>query len=392
LTVLREGDGTAVSPGEPTIRPGSTLQVPTKTETPRNLTEFEVFHGTLGDFEKFSSDFLGIETGAPSATRGFFFTSEAKVAESYATPFDPYATGFFAKIKIPNWYRKFNNTLLKVFGLEPMQVEYGQILKTRIKFNNPLIVDRMGKLVSDKEQTRIIDNAKKAGHDGVIFKNSRDPGFTDEGDIPSDVFVVFDTDNIEIISRHNTAKEATAVRGAELTIRPGSRPAPKTGTDLAQLSWAVAQIETEYATALSLGVVDEIEAAAAKRLTAKQTVKQLGDKLKIYDKVAIANNEAWVAQGNKETLVRAVRSKLDIPSLDEKIDFEKWVNDYNKRQTETTEVVVPKGYIDAGDDILIPEDFAVALDAEGRTISARQFMDDLADDTDMIEAMRVCTL
>lgn len=92
-------------------------------------------------------------------------------------------------------------------------------------------------------------------------------------------------------------------------------------------------IERDYRLATTLNVVDDIEAAAARSMTAKETVKELGNRLDRIEELAAANNEPLLAQRDKEGLVRAVRSKLGIPSLDERTEFNAWLDLYKQRKT-----------------------------------------------------------
>lgn len=181
------------------------------------ISEFEAYHGTLAEFARFDPKYLGAETDADSSRSGFFFTSDARVAEGYAAADNPYKEGFIAKLmpgKMGDLYQAFNERLLRFFAGKGL-VREGQILRTRIRFENPKIIESMaGKEFDESAVAEAIEAAKAAGHDGVIFKNARDPGYTDQSDIPSDIYVAFDPDKIEILSRHKDAASAAEARRA----------------------------------------------------------------------------------------------------------------------------------------------------------------------------------
>nr|WP_181377355.1 LPD7 domain-containing protein [Ochrobactrum sp. LM19]AJW30025.1 relaxase (TraA) [Ochrobactrum sp. LM19] len=88
-------------------------------------------------------------------------------------------------------------------------------------------------------------------------------------------------------------------------------------------------IERDWRLANEIGVVSEIEAYAADRLTAAQTAALLGDRLQRVDEISAANNEQVFARQNREQLVRSVRNKLAIPSLEEKAEFEAWLSRFH---------------------------------------------------------------
>jgi hypothetical protein len=198
---------------------------------PADLAPVEAYHGTLSDFQKFDPQFLGRETNVGSARQAFFFSSDPRVSEGYAQPFNPYKEGIAGRLlpgKIGTVYQALNERFLKLLGHGGL-VEEGRILRTRIRLENPMVIDRMGKEVVDSELEEALIKARAEGHDGVIFKNSRDPGYTDESDIPSDVYAVFDPDKIDILSRHDSAANASAYRG-RMSAPPNlstAKPEPK---------------------------------------------------------------------------------------------------------------------------------------------------------------------
>lgn len=91
-------------------------------------------------------------------------------------------------------------------------------------------------------------------------------------------------------------------------------------------------IESDWALANSLSVVDDIERLSANGQTASEIVSSLGARLDAVNELAAANGEAHFSRANKLNLVRSVRSKLDIPSADDRVEFARWRQEYLVRQ------------------------------------------------------------
>lgn len=115
-----------------------------------------------------------------------------------------------------------------------------------------------------------------------------------------------------------------AGQNAGNSLSAGARPRVLSNEEIQNLGPTQQGIERDWQLASRLGIVDQIERHAAERMTAAQSAKELGEQLVAVDQAAAANNERHFAQKNKEQLVRAVRSKLGIPSQDEKTEFEAW--------------------------------------------------------------------
>lgn len=218
--------------------------VPSKS-APKLMEPIEAFHGTMGDFIRFDPSLLGSETGANSAKSAFFFSSDPVVSAGYAKGYNPYKEGILAKLlpgKLGDLYQRFNEAVLRFLRHRSVIVPDGQILRTRLRLQNPLIVDVGGDYMSDRQRVAAIEKAKRGGHDSVIFRNSRDPGFTDDSDVPSDVYAVFDADSIDILSKHPDAKSAKEVRDVVsqgFAEQVGGRTDPKvsgTANDLREIA------------------------------------------------------------------------------------------------------------------------------------------------------------
>lgn len=202
---------TPIPDGQPTIT----------RDPPPAMEPLEVYHGTYGDFERFDPTFLGKETEAGSAREAFFFSSDARVSAGYAASYNPYKDGPLAKFlpgRLGDIYQRFNEFLLRLFGAKSQIEAAGTVLRIRLRLENPMIFDAEGRELSDKERVEQIAKAKRDGHDAVVFRNSRDPGYTDDSDVVSDVVAVFDPERIDILSKHSTEEAAKAAR---LTVAEG---------------------------------------------------------------------------------------------------------------------------------------------------------------------------
>ncbi len=170
-----------------------------------------VYHGTNGNFDEFSMNKLGAQTGAPSARMGFFFASQPKVAASYAHHWDMYKDEGFAKFlnKMTfGLYEGFNegmNKIAKVLGTDmpPTRIMGGNVMPVYLSIENPLVVDFYGLEYRDDSYASIIRKAKALDHDGVIFKNTFDPGFHASGEVETDVYVAFKPNQIKSAISNN---------------------------------------------------------------------------------------------------------------------------------------------------------------------------------------------
>jgi N12 class adenine-specific DNA methylase len=109
--------------------------------------------------------------------------------------------------------------------------------------------------------------------------------------------------------------------GRKKLAEAAGKPVPiQTG----EKTWLQEAIDRDFELAQRLGIVDEVERLSASELTAKQVAERLGDKLK---NVGDAGFEGM----DRARLVRVVRNKLGIPSMDDKREFSKWVEDYRQR-------------------------------------------------------------
>jgi hypothetical protein len=177
-----------------------------------------VYHGTKRDFKDFDSTYAGSATGADSASKGIFFTSDPEVAEIYTqlgvdewklneleklseikklaskrlsdARYDKKITDAeFAKIqqKAVDAQKAYDI----IYRKTPWASQFGgqNIRPVFLKIENPHIVDFKGESRTFADLTKEIDIAKKNDNDGVIVKNILDP-------VKTDIYIVFSPSQI----------------------------------------------------------------------------------------------------------------------------------------------------------------------------------------------------
>jgi N12 class adenine-specific DNA methylase len=201
-----------------------------------------VYHGTFGEFEQFDPTKLGTSTGAPSAKEGFFFATNPLVAKSYASKARKRIDLIHLEIKeidgaiekltgdshiqaahkliqltvnkTPAYSEEINQKVQDLLersayledelqGFEETwmndQIELadnGKLKEVTLNIKNPLIKDYQGKGQRDESFYDVIKKAKEAGNDGVVFRNVFDGGDPAGNDHMTDIYVVFNQDQI----------------------------------------------------------------------------------------------------------------------------------------------------------------------------------------------------
>jgi len=83
--------------------------------------------------------------------------------------------------------------------------EYGRYIhEVSVNINNPFVFDAEGESWFNVSQRRIIDNAKRDGHDAVIFKNIRDGKYNSF--ISDSVYAVFNIGSINVLRTIDTVE------------------------------------------------------------------------------------------------------------------------------------------------------------------------------------------
>jgi hypothetical protein len=159
----------------------------------------EAYHGTNNAFEVFDPRERGTATGAASARMGDFTASNPKVASSYADTTNPYTQGLAGAVNKATGgrYQTFNEKLLGKMGRPSALPEGGSVMPVYVRLNNPMVVDFAGKAYREKSYAAVIAEAKAAGHDGVILRNTFDEGFSKGGDDVTNVYVSFEPTQIK---------------------------------------------------------------------------------------------------------------------------------------------------------------------------------------------------
>jgi len=213
--------------------------------------EIDFYHSTPFEFEDFDMANLGKNTNAESAKEGVFFSNNKNVAESYRKQakydnpnineaekqLDKLTTEELISLsekilhgRSKSYYEGYNkkdivNDIIDDIKedsqgfypdrnkyVEKLQkylqqrgvkfepyIEIGKQFKVKLKMKNPFVYDANEDYAENIELTKIIKQAKKEGHDGVIIKNVYDSvSFDEKGNDTelSDIAVVFDVSQI----------------------------------------------------------------------------------------------------------------------------------------------------------------------------------------------------
>lgn len=136
-----------------------------------------VYHGTTTDFKSFDPGRQGQATGTPA--KGFFFASDPEVAGSYIADV-------------------FGHDGVDPYIAEPLSFrEDARIVPAYLQLENPLIIDYAGKSYKEQPFQTVLEDARAKGHDGVIIKNTYDPGFHKSGEKLTDIYAAFYPEQIK---------------------------------------------------------------------------------------------------------------------------------------------------------------------------------------------------
>jgi hypothetical protein len=213
------------------------------------------FHGnSSGEFDKFDASLLGSNTGADSAKEAFFGTDSVDVASFY-TATDELAEesgfdGFTGAVDVIRDLEFQIEEHAELMGLEPEEYaddwfikdvlkkieeekdwiqnglktfrESGHVKRFNLQSKNPKVLNWGGKSTSQKPLGDAIRDAKKAGHDAVIFENVIDPMF------PSTVIAFFNSDQATTSNDQSASEQPDAsfsvITNAESRIAESFNP------------------------------------------------------------------------------------------------------------------------------------------------------------------------
>lgn len=196
------------------------------------------FHGSDAGFKEFDLAKAGAKTGVPDAKKGVFFSDNPEVANWYSGKIDDSVTRFdevigqledfqaygAAKVKgdfhspplsptefvaeNPGWTLENATEMLAEYKAlqkeikdkpSPINPDGGTVYPVNLDFKNPKVVDLGGESYNPEKFTSLLDEARAAGHDGVVFQNTWDHPYRDKkpGDKLHSVAVAFDAERIK---------------------------------------------------------------------------------------------------------------------------------------------------------------------------------------------------
>ncbi len=201
------------------------------------------YHGTFAKFEHFSYDYVGSANDCDSSHEGFFFASNPKVAASYASTELARQRGLAVTIRtiearilslagvtcfyarnaleknelqpdianrVRHFLRMHERATDKLRTTQITKVAFSkraEVKKCVLDLKNPYVYHMNGRRYDDSEFCEAITEAKENGHDGVIIRKTYDPGSCFSDSPVTDVYVVFDPDQIR---PHSTAGASTS--------------------------------------------------------------------------------------------------------------------------------------------------------------------------------------
>jgi len=177
----------------------------------KKAQQYTAFHGTNQDFDVFILDQAGQDKKGATSKEGFWFTDSIEEGQQYAD--------YSAKRNISNQIehnQKVQNLLSKIDQAEKQgnwslseeltseveSLEFGamreeskgqKVIKVILNIKNPFIIDASQE---NYDQQSSIDQAKKEGYDGIIFKNISD---SPQGDLTTTQYLVFNSSQIKVV-------------------------------------------------------------------------------------------------------------------------------------------------------------------------------------------------
>lgn len=176
----------------------------------KKAKQYTAYHGTNQEFDVFVLDQVGQDKKGATSKEGFWFTDSMEEGQQYAD--------YSAKRSVPNQIdhnQKVQNLLSQIDQAEKQRnwnlydklteevesLEFGalraepsgqKVIKAVLEMQNPFVIDASQEGYS---QQGIIDQAKREGHDGVIFKNISD---SPQGGLTTTQYLVFNPSQIRI--------------------------------------------------------------------------------------------------------------------------------------------------------------------------------------------------
>lgn len=175
------------------------------------------FHGTGRAFDDFDLARGGEATGGPNTDGVVFFTADPSVAHSYAVQ----AAGAFGRERIEQITKIFKGELPMPAGVTEEALEDELINLTEglldnaganirpvdLNTENFLVTpDMAGRMYNGPESIAIINQARKEGKDGVIFRNYDDDIFNGK---PSDIYAVINPEAMKPAFNENIVRDVS---------------------------------------------------------------------------------------------------------------------------------------------------------------------------------------
>lgn len=198
-----------------------------------------LYHGTDTKFSAFDPKMLGSNTGAKSAEKAVFLTTNKDLAREYAEMVAIPVEHSTAYQKAVAQYDTRANAIRldksltsdqAVKALDALDAEFApifdkadaarniRVLEAHATFKNPMVVDYAGKERTAGDFSALIDRAKAEGHDALIIRNAKDSP-SGEGPL-ADIYAVFDPTQIKMGAPkpEKPARDLTGRSEAEQTV------------------------------------------------------------------------------------------------------------------------------------------------------------------------------
>jgi hypothetical protein len=181
----------------------------------------DYYHGTSRAFSSFDNARAGSAFGGADTGDGHWFTSALQSARGYAdgaatddafrfsespqgsewnrlvSEFEARAAGMSEAEQKSLWgeYAPLRDRLMAAAGFG----DTPRVVRAKLEFDDPLVVDAAGRDLGEAERRAIIDQAKAAGNDAVVFRNAVDPNYAyDVGTGAADVVLMLDLAKIRV--------------------------------------------------------------------------------------------------------------------------------------------------------------------------------------------------
>ena len=189
--------------------------IPEGAYTDENGVPVRVYHGTAVDFDKFDDGQRGATTRAKSAARAHFFTDNPELAGDYAVELgDAHPAHRLGALRAAadrarelaltrgdpeDWDAYTEADDAYEAAKDPAGIPEGANIRPHyLRMENPYVRETHGERYDDAKLSRVLREAAKKGHDGVILRNYVDPAQNPavSEPTPSTVYGVFDSANV----------------------------------------------------------------------------------------------------------------------------------------------------------------------------------------------------